>query len=202
MKAVSGPPLSALERRRLLVMRAWRPNERLVVARGFSGRFVTALEPAVIAILFAAFTFGLDNVRRHAAADLNGYQYFVALFGLGAAVFTLYAIALVLAPLRALLETRKPIFIVDGYLRTRGRDDWSDRDTSGYIAVMLDDGRVACEWPVHGDTELVYAVHPAYMEFSEFGGIHKVDGQGTGVLSDEMPPFGVGINHPLWRKRS
>ncbi len=180
-----------------------------MVVRGFSGRFVTALEPAIIAILFAVFTFGLDYVRHHPGVDLsgkpvdlNGYQYFVALFGLGAAVFTLYAMALVLAPLRALLQTWKPIFIVDGYLRTRGPDDWSDRGSTGYIAVLLDDGRVAAEWPVSGQAELTSAVHPAYMEFSEFGGIHKVDGQSTGVLADDMPPFGVGVNHPLWRKRT
>jgi hypothetical protein len=201
MQAPSGPPLSASDRRKLLVMRPWLPQERRVVVRGFSGRFVTALEPAIIAILFAAFAFGIDYVRRHSSADLNGYQYLAWLFAFGAVVFTLYAVGLVLSPLRALLETRKPIFIVDGYVRSRGPDDWSERDTNGYIAVVLVDGRVAAEWPVHGEADLAYSMRPAFIEFSEFGGIHKVDGQSTGVLAEDMPVFGVGVNHPLWRKK-
>ena len=31
------------------------------------------------------------------------------------------------------------------------------------------------------------------VEFSRYGGIHKIDGRATGVLPAEIAPFGVGI---------
>ena len=34
---------------------------------------------------------------------------------------------------------------------------------------------------------------PAMAEFSEFGGIHKIDGKSTGVLPDEVPVLAIGI---------
>ena len=35
---------------------------------------------------------------------------------------------------------------------------------------------------------------PAMCEFSEYGGVHKIDGKSTGVLPDDIPIFAVGMN--------
>ena len=175
-------------------MRPWRPRERAVVWRGASGRFVVALEPAAIALCFGLFTIAIASVSNTPAHQ--GYIYFAWLFGFGAVAFTLYAVALLVNPIRALLQTHQPIFIVDGYLRTRVPDERSALDSSGYIAVVLEDGRVACEWPAIGQASLPDERYPAFMEFSEFGGIHSVDGRSTGVLPDDFPALGVGGAQP------
>jgi hypothetical protein len=186
--------LTSRERRETLAMRHWLPHERRVVWHGATGRFVVALEPAVIALLFGVLAMAIAHVS--GTKEHQGYIYFAWVFGLGAVCFTLYAIALLVHPIRALLHTRQPIFIVDGYVRTRAPDQRSDPGSSGYIAVILADRRVACEWPAIGERALPEDEYPAFMEFSEFGGIHSVDGRGTGVLPDEFPALGVGGARP------
>jgi hypothetical protein len=181
--------LTREQRRSTLAMRSWRPQERRVVWRGAAGRFVVACEPAAIALLFGAFTVGLAHLA--GSKDHQGYIYLAWVFGFGAACFTLYAVGLLVNPIRTLLQTREPIFSVDGYVRTRGPDVSSVAGSSGYIAVMLDDGRVACEWSAHGDGILPDQTFPAFTEFSEYGGIHMVDGQSTGVLPEDIPAFGL-----------
>lgn len=162
--------------------------------RGAAGRFVVAMEPAIIALLFALFTFGIERLA--GTKDHQGYIYFAWVFAFGAASFTLYAIALLVNPIRALLQTREPIFIVDGYVQTRAPDARSTAGSSGYVAVVLADGRVACEWSTVGEKPLPDIRYPAFMEFSEFGGIHAVDGRSTGVLPDDFPILGVGGARP------
>jgi len=191
--------LTRAERRSSLAMRPWLPQERRVVWRGAAGRFIVACEPAVIALLFGAFTIGLAHLS--AEKDHQGYVYLAWIFGLGAASFALYAVGLLVTPIRTLLETRQPIFIVDGYVRTRGPDDRSVAGSTGYIAAVLDDGRVACEWIAIGDDPLPDQTYPAYVEFSEFGGIHAVDGASTGVLPEDFPPLGIGGARPPRPKR-
>jgi hypothetical protein len=191
--------LTPAQRRARIAMRPWRPEERRVVWRGAAGRFVVALEPAVIALLFGALTLGIERVA--GTKEHQGYIYFAWVFGFGAACFVLYAVALLVTPIRTLLHTRQPIFIVDGYCRTRGPDTDSAEGSSGYIAVVLEDGDVACEWPAVGSAQLPDETYPAYMEFSEFGGIHIVDGQSTGVLPESFPVLGVGGSQPPWRPR-
>jgi hypothetical protein len=39
-------------------------------------------------------------------------------------------------------------------------------------------------------------VRPAMLEFSEYGGIHAIDGRQTGVLPDDFPVLGIGSNRP------
>jgi len=34
---------------------------------------------------------------------------------------------------------------------------------------------------------------PRLTEFSEYGGVHRIDGRSTGVLPDRIARFGVGI---------
>jgi hypothetical protein len=186
--------LTPQERRQSIAMRPWRPQERKVVWHGASGRFLIALEPAALALLFGLFMLAIARVS--GTKEHQGYIYFAWVFGFGAVSFTLYAVALLVNPIRTLLQTREPIFIVDGYVRTRSPDSRSLPGSSGYIAVVLPDRRVACEWPAVGNQPLPDEEYPAFMEFSEFGGIHSVDGLSTGVLPEEFPAFGVGGARP------
>ena len=175
-------------------MRRWRPDERRIVRRGMFGRLTIAVEPAIIALLFGWFGYW---IAIHGRSDATHNDWiFSIIFLPGAAVFAIYAVVLMLAPIRALRESYQPIFVVDGYLRTRGRDDFSTAGTNGYVAVLTDQRRIACEWPTHGEGNLPFSVQPAMLEFSEYGGIHAVDGSSTGALPDDFPALGIGANRP------
>jgi hypothetical protein len=193
------PPLTPAQRRSVLVMRRWRPDERRIVRRGLVGRLSIAVEPAAIALLFGWFGYWIAT---HGRSDATHNDWiFSIIFLPGAAAFAVYAVVLMIQPIRALRETYEPIFIVDGYFRTRGRDDFSVTGTNGYVAVLTDERRVACEWPTHGQGDLPFAVQAAMLEFSEFGGIHAVDGKSTGVLPDDFPVLGVGGARPPRKRR-
>jgi hypothetical protein len=154
-----------------------------------------AIEPALLGVLFGFFTIALLRLASDGTQEHAGLQLLAPIFGVGAAGFAAYAVGLLLGPLRTLRDTYAPIFIVDGYLRTRGRDDLSQRGSRGYIAALLEDGSLACEWPAVGDTDLPFRVDAAVLEFSEFGGILSVDGRSTGAL----PPIanvGIRSNQP------
>lgn len=161
------------------------------MTRGFLGRLFIAVEPAALAALFAFFAVLLLRKPEHA-----DYRWIAAIVAVGAITFIIYAIVLMIAPARALLETWKPIFIVDGYLRTRGRDDFSTEGSNGYVAVLDPTHRVVCEWSTVGQGDLPFDEHPAYLEFSEYGGVHSIDGRPTGVLPEKFPPLGIGGNRP------
>ncbi len=177
-------------------MRRWTPDERKVVARGVFGRLAIAIEPAIISLLFGFFTIALLRMAGDGTEEHAGLQLLAPIFGLGAITFALYAVYMLRAPFRALRETYQPIFVVDGYLRTRPRDDFSVRGFNGYIAVLLPDRRVACEWPTSGDGDQPLRESPALLEFSEHGGIHSIDGRATGVLPLDFRNIGVGTNRP------
>ncbi|MBC5825257.1 MAG: hypothetical protein GIW99_05550 [Candidatus Eremiobacteraeota bacterium] len=182
-------------------MRRWRPDESTVVRRGLLGRVALAVEPALISLCFAFFCLWLDRhgirvIDEGGVRERVDERILALIFLPGAIGFALYAVSLLVGPVRALRETFGPIFVVDGYLRTRGRDDYSDRGCTGYVAVLLDDKRVACEWTTRGEGDLPFVVQPALLEFSEYGGIHTVDGQSTQVLPQNFPAFGVGAKAP------
>jgi hypothetical protein len=175
-------------------MRKWRVDERRIVRRGMLGRLTIAVEPALIAVLFAWFGYWIAT---HGRSDATHNDWiFSIIFLPGAAAFAIYAVVLMIQPVRALRETFEPIFVVDGYLRTRGRDDFSAHGSNGYIAVLTEQRRVACEWVTCGEGDLPFAVRPAMLEFSEYGGIHAIDGRQTGVLPDDFPVLGIGSNRP------
>jgi hypothetical protein len=98
------------------------------------------------------------------------------------------------APVRALYHTVRPIYVVDGYIRYRRRDASSAAGTNGYIAVLTEDRTVACEWPTLGHVELPDLTRAALCEFSEYGGVHAIDGRATGILPARIPALGVGIS--------
>ncbi len=177
-------------------MRRWTPDERSIVVRGLFGRLAIAVEPAIISALFFVFTRGLLRLASDGDQDHAGLQLLAPIFAIGAAAFAVYAIWLLRAPFRALRETYGPIFVVDGYIRTRGRDDFSERGSTGYVAVLTDDRRIACEWPAAGDAELAFRTDAALLEFSEYGGILTLDGQRTGVLPKNFNNIGVRSNKP------
>ncbi|HEY7993140.1 MAG: hypothetical protein ACHQY2_05795 [Candidatus Eremiobacterales bacterium] len=184
------PPMTPAQRRASLIMRPWRDDERRIVRRGMLGRVLIAIEPAVIAVVFGWFGYWLGT---HGRTDATHDDWiFSIIFVPGAVVFAIYAVVLLIGPLRALRQTYEPIFVVDGYIRTRGRDDFSATGSNGYVAVLTDERRVACEWPARGKDELSFDVRPAMLEFSEFGGVHAVDGHGTGVLPEDFPVLGIG----------
>lgn len=178
--------LSPLERETLLIRRSWTRVERRVVLHGFFGRLLIAIEPAICGAVFLALTLGMVFNKN------NGIIILAPIFAIGVLAFGFYAFAVMLAPVRALLHTLGPIYIVDGYVRYRGRDSRSDEDSNGYVAVLTEDKRVACEWPTLGDVELPEQVRAAMSEFSEYGGVHTIDGRSTGVLPGRIPSFGVG----------
>jgi hypothetical protein len=156
------------------------------VLHGFCGRLLIAIEPVICGAVFLALTLGMILNKN------KGIIILAPIFALGVVAFGFYAFAVMLAPVRALLHTLGPIYIVDGYVRYRGRDAASEEDSNGYIAVLTDDHVVACEWPTLGNIELPDVTRPSLCEFSEYGGVHTIDGRSTGVLPGRIPAFGVG----------
>lgn len=187
--------LSADERMQTLIRRPWTRAERAVVLAGFFGRLTIAVEPALCGIVFAVITLGIFAAPRLSPRWVNSDIIIIApVFGLGVLACAVWALAVMLAPARALAHTVRPIYLVDGYLRYRGRDERSDADSNGYVAVLTEDRRVACEWPTLGEIELPNRTLPALCEFSEYGGVHTIDGRRTGVLPERIPMLGVGIH--------
>ncbi len=165
--------------------------------RGVAGRAVTALEPAAIGglLLWVAVVLAA-RVSIDQGQSVHAELPVAVIFAPVALGFFVYAGWLVNEPLRALRQTFEPIFIVDGYLRTRGPDDFSERGSCGYVAALTVDMRVAGEWPSRGPSEYPHAVRAAILEFTEYGGLHAIDGRPTGILPSDFPAFGVGGNRP------
>lgn len=182
-----------------LVRRPWTRTERRVVLNGLYGRLLIAIEPAICFIVFGAITMAFIFLPLPAVARLSHFESAVVLapiFGLAGLAFLLYTVILLAAPLRALMQTFAPIYIVDGYVRYRGPDEHSECDSNGYVAVLDDERNAVAEWPSAGDSSLGDHIRPAMIEFSYYGGIHRIDGRSTGVLPATMAAMGVGSNVP------
>jgi len=187
--------LTADERAASLIRRSWTRTERRVVLWGFFGRLTIAVEPLLCGLVFAAITLGVFWAPRLSHGKVLPDIIVIApIFGLGVVACAIWALGVMLAPVRALVHTLRPIYVVDGYIRFRRRDAESRADTNGYVAVLTDDGRVACEWPTLGTVELPDDVRAAMCEFSEYGGVHAIDGRPTGVLPGRIPALGVSIH--------
>ena len=182
-----------------LVRRAWTKSERRVVLRGLYGRLLIAIEPVICGAVFTALTLTLIFIPLPESAHLQRHDAAVVLapiFGLISVAFGLYAVILLTPPIRALVQSFSPIYIVDGYLRYRSADRATEADSNGYVAVLDDDRRIVAEWPTIGEDPVPNSVRPAMIEFSYYGGVHRIDGRSTGVLPDSMPTVGVGSNAP------
>jgi len=179
-------------RTRQLAHRSWTESERRIVWRGLTGRMAIAVEP-LLGMLFMAFlTWGLIFRAEHVPAEHDLIK-IAWIFAIGAIAFTGYFIAVLVAPFHAYLQTFKPIYVVDGYVRYRGPDARSGEDGHGYVATLFEDQTVACEWEYFGRRVLEDATIPALIEFSVYAGIHKIDGRSTGLLPESLPPLAIGI---------
>jgi len=179
-------------RTRQLAHRAWTQAERKIVWRGLTGRFAIAVEPLLGMFFMSFLTVGIIYRSQHVPAEHDLIK-IAWIFALGAIAFTGYFVAVLVAPFIAYMQTYKPIYKVDGYVRYRERDDRSSEDGHGYVATLFEDLTVACEWEYFGSKKLQDATIPAMIEFSVFAGIHKIDGRSTGLLPEELPPLAIGI---------
>jgi hypothetical protein len=190
---------SSPARDQTLVRRPWTRAERRVVLHGLFGRLLIAIEPIICFLVFAALTAGLIFFPLPAGAKLTRWESAIVIapiFGLAAAAFFAYAVVVLVPPIRALTQTFSPIFIVDGYVRYRRRDRESEADSNGYVAVLDASRRAVAEWPCVGEHPIADSMRPALIEFSYYGGIHRIDGRSTGVVPESMPALGVGSNRP------
>ena len=152
-----------------------------------------AIEPLLGLVFFGLFTWGVIWRAKHVPSDAS-LIVIAPIFALGALAFLGYFIAILTMPLLAYLQTFKPIYTVDGYVRYRPPDEDSVAGESGYVAALFENGDVACEWKCIGIKP--YSAHtiPAMVEFSVYAGIHKIDGRSTGLLPDgDLPPLAIGI---------
>jgi len=166
--------------------RPWTHAERRVVLRGFLGRFTIAIEPLIVAVFFALLPIGMFLRRQEAALLL------APIFGIAAIAFLIYAIVLIAPSTRALFETFKPIYTVDGYIRYRIS---KDGEPTYYVAALDAERMILGEWPLGEWPSSIGArqTWPVVVEFSPYGGVHKIDGRPTGVLPTEIAPFGIGM---------
>lgn len=186
-------------RAKLLAHRPWTARERLVVWRGLTGRFALAVEP-LLGVLFMGFiTVGIVWRAHHVAADATLVK-IAPIFAIGTIAFAGYFVAVLVAPFAAYLQTFKPIYVLDGYVRYREPDEHSQADACGYVAALFPDRSVACEWEWLGRKRLPNATIASLIEFSVYAGIHKIDGKPTGLLPDEeMPLLAIGIARERFR---
>jgi hypothetical protein len=192
-------PKTVETRDEILARRPWTKAERRVVLQGLFGRMLIAIEPVICATVFGGLTAGLIFFPLPASARLTHVESAIIIapiFGLATLAFAAYAVIVLFKPVRALLQTFSPIFIVDGYLRYRKPDRDTEPDSNGYIAVLNEDRRTVAEWPSVGDAPVQDSIRPAMLEFSYYGGIHRIDGRSTGVVPEAMPTLGVGTNVP------
>jgi hypothetical protein len=118
-----------------IARRAWRPSERLVVMRGFWGRFFIAVEPLTIALCFTGLSIGL--LLRHQ----EGAIFIAPIFGGAALLFYTYAVVLMMSVTRAVIESFGSIWVVDGYVQYREHLA-PNRDPAYYVAVLDEERRV------------------------------------------------------------
>jgi hypothetical protein len=181
------------ERTRSLVRRSWTRAERAIVWRGLTGRFALAIEPLIGALFMALLTWGILYRAQHVPADATLAK-IAWIFALGALAFAGYFIAVLVTPIVAYLQTFRPIYIVDGYVRYRQPDERSQPGACGYAAALFPDRSPAGEWEWLGRRSLPNATIPALVEFSDYAGIHRIDGKSTGLLPDEeLPLLAIGI---------
>lgn len=182
-----------LDRRtRQLASRPWTERERRVVWRGLTGRLSIAIEPLLGMVFMLFLTFGIIYRSQHVPDDRDLIK-IAWIFAIGAIAFLGYFVAVLVAPVIAYMQTFKPIYIIDGYVRYRQPDVESEEDGTGYVATLFEDQTLACEWECFGDKPLPNRTIPSLVEFSVYAGIHKIDGQSTGLLPDDIPPLAIGI---------
>jgi hypothetical protein len=160
------------------------------VSRGFWGYFFIAIEPAIVALLFAILALTL-LARKVESANLVA-----PIFLCASLAFAAYAIVLLTRPVKALAESFGSIFNVDGYVRYREHRRYPDEPPTYYVAVLDAAQELLGEWPLRQRPAALDRgeLWPAVVEFTPYGGIHRIDGRSTGVLPDEFPALGIGAS--------
>jgi hypothetical protein len=180
-------------RARMLPRRKWTEKERRIVWRGLTGRFALAIEPLLGMFFMTFITVGIVWRSQHVPADATLIK-IAWIFALGFVAFFGYFVAVLVAPFTAYLQTFKPIYTLDGYVRYRQPDERSEIDGCGYVAALFPDRSVACEWEWLGEKKLPDVTIAAVVEFSVYAGVHKIDGRPTGLLpDDDLPLLAIGI---------
>lgn len=180
-------------RMRMLARRRWTRRERAIVWRGLTGRFALAIEPLLGMVFMGLLTWGIVYRAQHVPSDATLIK-IAWIFAIGAIAFAGYFIAVLVAPFVAYMQTFRPIYVLDGYVRYREPDERSRLDACGYAAALFPDRTVAGEWEWLGKRPLPNVTIPALVEFSMYAGIHRIDGKPTGVLPDEeLPLLAIGI---------
>jgi hypothetical protein len=178
----------------MLARREWNAAERSVVVRGLIGRCSIAIEPLICAFAFTAITVVPFILPFHEVqfagkpAQFTLAEVIAPIFALGAIAFFAYAIGVLIAPMRAYIETFKPLFVMDGYVQYRS----CGAAESDFIAVLDHQRKLVHEWKLAEAASIKNGVFPALIEFSYFGGIHRIDGRETGILPKHFMPFGIG----------
>lgn len=147
---------------------------------------IIAIEPLIASIFFAILPVALLLRRQEVAMLL------APVFAFAAVGFFVYAIVLIWPSARAVLETFAPICTVDGYIRYRiGKSGQLEY----YVAALDADRQTLGEWPLHEWPKAIgdHDTWPVLVEFSRYGGIHKIDGRPTGVLPSKIAAFGIGV---------
>jgi hypothetical protein len=159
------------------------------------GRFLIAIEPLVVAGFFSLLPISLFLRKYDAALVLS------PIFGLAALGFLVYAIALMVPSTRALVESFRRIYKLDGYIRYR-RELRADEPPKYFAAVLDAERRPLGEWPLATAPAAFERrdLWPALIEFSPHGGIVRIDGRSTGVLPDSIPPLGIGAAQAFERR--
>ncbi len=179
---------SLFHARTAVAARPWTRAERRVVSRGFWGYFFIAVEPVAISLLFAVLAIMLVLRRQETA------MFVAPIFGCASLAFLAYAVILLRPAARALLETRGSIYTVDGYVRYRAQRRYADEPPTYFVAVLDAAGDALGEWPLR-ECPAALSVRdtwPAVVEFTPYGGVHRIDGRSTGVLPDHFPTMGIG----------
>lgn len=177
-----------------MARRPWTSAERRVVLRGLIGRLSIAIEPIICATIFAALTVVPFYIHLHdqnaigAPARFSLAQILAPIFGFATVAFLAYATLVLIPPLRAFFKTFTPLFVVDGYVSYRV----DKTATCPYIAVLDHQRIMLHEWKLAQHTDVRSGIFPALIEFSDFGGVHRIDGRETGVLPETFMPFGIG----------
>lgn len=144
-------------------------------------------------VFMGLLTWGIVYRSQHVASEASLIK-IAWIFAIGAIAFAGYFVAVLVAPVIAYLQTFRPIYVLDGYVRYREPDPRSRVDACGYAAALFADRTLAYEWEWLGKKPLPNATLPALVEFSVYAGIHKIDGKPTGLLPDEeLPLLAIGI---------
>jgi hypothetical protein len=158
------PGRFAAARSAFVARRSWTRRERAAVLAGCERQLGNAAGPALRAVLLGMFVFDRDLLM------------LTPIFVLGLVACCAWAAALLAAPVRRLLRTFRPIFIVDGYVRSRPTDPRSRAGTNGYVAVLTDARELACEWATVGNRPMPPALSPALVEFTTAAPL-RIDGR-------------------------